>query len=274
LKFFATLHRTIFDPGFYREEQGRSLKRALSYWCALLAFVTVTGGAFHAWYLYQRLPGPLAAMFEGLEIRDGVLAADRPMPYAPASGHLTEIADRIFIVNPLSGFLPDSVVWFDTVALADTALPRSAVIAFTRRHLVVNRGTPFPMALPYEKLFGTATVSFTVAGIRSYLVRQAAGILLQLMVQDLALIVLYLFPLVCFLAFAAYILNMQTLRSWKQAFAASFYAITPTAVGLVLQSMAGTNIQGTGYVFTLVSYFVLFRGIRPVPAQKKAGPQI
>lgn len=266
MNFFKKMHRSIFDPSFYREIRVAPRSSLIIYFFQLLLFTALLAAVAQTWYfvdLDRGLPRKLAAAFSGIEIVNGRLYAPE-QPYVPPSYLVLPLFSQLVGVPEMAGQDADSLIIVDTAA--SVRIPKKVPVMLLKADrviVVVNENTK--MEFPYTHLlFGERDLKFTVSHIRSFLLRHLISLLfyffLATIFQQLLLFSFSLF----FLAFAAYIFRVERQRVLKDYIKVAFFAVTPMAVGTILVALSGVRTTWTWHILIFLSTIVMFRAIMAI----------
>lgn len=273
--FLLSVHRSILDPAFYDEVRGGRVVSAVRYLLTLTAVAALVGTIGRTSYFVDAengFPARAAEILQGTEIVDGVFYPGEETPHVARRSQLAEIFRLILPVAEPSTFVPDSAVVIDTTVAPQEAAERSGLLIFTRRHLVAYPGTFMARVVPYVEVFGDADrFRFTPQAIRGFVMAHLVGIALQFAFVELAFMAFHTLFGIAFLNIAAYILRAGRTGHRRESLLMACYAVTPLTVGMAIQEMAGTAVEGIWYVFICVSLFVLLRGVRRIIRNESAG---
>lgn len=271
------MHRSIFDPQFYREIRVVPRSSLITYFLQLLLFSALLTATAQTWYfidLERGLPRKLAAAFSGMAIVDGRLHAPA-QPYALPSYLVMPLFSQLMGVPEMANQDVDSLIVVDTAT--SFRIPKKVpVMLLTADRVVVVINENTKMEFPYAHLlFGERDLNFTVGHIRSFLQHHLISLLfyffLATIFQQLLLFSFSLF----FLAFAAYIFRVERQRVLKDYIKVAFFAVTPMAVGTSLVALSGVRTAWTWHILIFLSTIVMFRAIMAIngttPRGQKAG---
>jgi hypothetical protein len=264
LNFFIQLHRSIFEPRFYREVLAFPRRAVLSYCVRLLALFAVITAIAHTGYLIggrQGMPERLAAAFPGMELRDGTLHPFVDHPYYPPSYLIAPLFNQLIGLPALLGSEADSMVLVDTAV--QSAAPRKVPLFILKaRTIEAILGAEMTMEFTYEDiLFGTRNLLFTPDHLRAFMLRHAGGFffgyLFSSLVHQCALISFSIF----FLSAAAYIFRIDRKRTFREYVKIASFAVSPIAVGNALVAVSGVKLTWIWHVLIFLSTVVMFRAI-------------
>ncbi len=277
MDFFLRIHRSIFDPSLYAELAAEPRRRKISYVVRIVLLASIVAALSHTYYLLDAKRGiaaPLEEAFSGVEITDGVITANRPIPFVAEPRDVAILFNRLFDF-PLS-FAPNAapVVLVDTAyaSKAGDAFPR--IVMSARQITVYNTATSF-MALPYTQAFpGIRRFSFTVSFINTFLHRRISFLEVYFLLLEGAHCGFLMLFSICILALAPFIFRIDRSRTYFQFLSIAGFAVTPVPIGFMLMAISGTSIPGGGDVLFLISAVVMFRalrGMRTIPLVRDAG---
>lgn len=265
MRFFLQIHRSVFDPSFYGELAVMPRRRKVLYVVQLMLLASIVAGLSHTYYVLDAKRGiavPLEDAFSGIEIADGVLAAQRPIPYAAPPRDVAIFFNRFFDV-PFS-FTPDSA----PAVLVDTAYSPKKGDAFPRivlaaREMKFYNSVSWVFVLPYARTFPEIRrFSFTVPFINNYLHRKVPSLTMYFfLLEGVQCGFLMLFS-ICILALAPFIFRIDRSRTYFHFLSIAGFAATPMPVGFMLIAISGTSIPLGGDLLFLVSAVVMFRALK------------
>jgi hypothetical protein len=261
MNFLSDLHRSIFDPSFYKDAVGRPAGQIALFLFKLIVLAAMVSGLSKTYYLLHSERGiaPIAnAIFGGMEIRDGRLKADVEMPYEAPKDLVARLLNRL-----MGGFnflerVPDNFLVVDTRAGAqsgpDILMGESSVQFQAAR-----------MEMPYDQLVGN-DFQFTVSAIQEFLNRSALYFAFIFCVASffggLANAALSAF----FLSFAAYLFSLERAKGFWYFARIACFSITPVVAGMAIASLAGVNADWIWHVLIIASTIVMFRAMTCISA--------
>jgi hypothetical protein len=270
--FFWSVHRSVFDPTFYREVRTQPAARAAWFFVAIIALSSLGIGAAHTWYFMKPSTGfgaQVAVAFQGAEFRGGEFLPPRPTPYVMPPHTFSRALVLAGVMPSVVDFLPESFLVVDTGNAVSPGSETSIHILLSKTSVVLNPHTPYTYTMPYAALVGNRSVSIDEKAVRTLLIRNGAGIFVSFALKDLLLQVMTGAGTLVFLFLAAFILKIDGFRMVADPFAFAVYSSVPVVVGSIIEAAAGTQIKGTWFVFMMISLIVLFRGIRSCLAESR-----
>ncbi|MBN1575772.1 MAG: DUF1189 family protein [Chitinispirillaceae bacterium] len=272
MNFFVSLHRSVLEPGFYREAIALPRREIAGYFFKLLFFFALITAGADTWYLIngQRgIPRMLAAAFPGMALRDGILQPAKETPYVVPSYLVAPILNQLLGLPAMFNPEAESLVVVDTARRSNVPL-KVPVILLKAREAVVVLAAGTTMEFTYENiLFGTRDLDFTVDQIGRFLKRHIGTVFFGYFFSTLLHQgVLFLFS-IFFLALAAYIFRVERKRTLKEYLKTSTFAISPLAVGSALVAISGVKIEWIWHMLIFLSTIVMFRAIIAISSLNK-----
>ena len=273
VNFFATLHRSIFEPQFYREVLVLPRKAIFRYCLWLLILFSIITSFAHTWYLIggrRGIPEGLAAAFPGMEIRGGTLYSPVNEPYFPPSYLIAPLFNQLIGLPALFNSEADSIVLVDTSDKPRTRL-KVPLIVLKAKTIEVILGGGTAMEFTYEHiLFGAKDLIFTADNIRRFLLSRAGGIFMGYLFSTfLHQGVLVLFS-IFFLSAAAYIFRVDRVQTFGQYVRTASFAVSPIVVGSTLVAISGVKIAWMLHFLIFLSTIVMFRAILTVSINNRS----
>lgn len=265
--FLSRIHSSVFEPAFYTRVITQRRRQALWYGIRLALLVVLVSTVANV----QRSLQPtspfvvrMGSLFSGMQIRRGEL-------------HSTDTVSRVLLsraditgtgTSPLQARIPEIIL--EVEPLRDTTLGErsgGALYTMVRNGIVVGSASSAPAAFSYGSVLGRDDFDFSPASFAGLLRRNLVLLFLFLAVRNSVWIGFELAFSAFFLTFAAYILKGPVRIPFKQCQSCALYALTPVALGIGLQNLAGTSLEIARYVFMMASFVVLFRGTRSIRGQ-------
>jgi hypothetical protein len=261
--FFSDLHRSIFDPYFYREVLRRPRGRVLMFMVKLLVFSALVVGAARTYYLVHAERGiaPLVStMFDGVEIRDGQLATERELPIEVPGDMLATLFNRFVGNSQFLERLPDNFLVVDTrIPPAFETVGATAPKIHMKESSIEFR--EIRMDLPYRYLLGSGNLLFTKAAVQEFLNRNVGAFLVHFVVAAVFLGFFSIMMSVCFLSLAAFIFSMDRARGYWHFARLACFAISPVMLGGALVAVSGVAAEWTWHIFIILSTILMFRAM-------------
>lgn len=263
LKFFTFLHRSIFEPPFYREVLTMLRRTIVFYFISLIVFFSFCIAVANTFYILSKNDGVAACIadaFPGMKIRNGKLLPPMDTPYVPPAYLITPILNRLnglpILLNPEA----DSMVVVDTASQLRLKVKVPVIVLTSDRVRVLFQGTS--MEFPYENImFGRKDLDFTRENLRKFLLKHTIGIFFGYLIPTIVHQGVLIFFCIFFLAFAAYIFRLERQRKFREYLRISSFAITPIALGSALVAAAGVKLSWAWHVLILLSTVVMFRAM-------------
>jgi len=272
VKFFSNLHRSVFDPFFYREAIKFSWLRVVGFMFTLLLLASLVSGVFKTYYLVysERSIAPIVnAMFDGMEIRDGELHTERQAPFE-LSGDLTAaLLDRLTGVTAF-GRMPENFAVVDnrnsfagddeTVSAAKILLKKSSVLFKEMR-----------IEVPYERFVGK-NFEFTVSNVQRFLYRNTIAFAINFTILGFFFTLSTVLLSVFFLSLAAYLFSVDRTKKYGYFIRIACFSISPVMVGSALVAASGVSAEWAWYIFIVLSTMIMFRGMVHTSGNAPAAP--
>jgi len=264
VNFFLQIHRSIFDLPFYREVPLLGRRAVFFYVIKLVLAASCISAIAHTCYVFSPSRGAVAAIaaaLKGLEIKEGRLLSDRPLPYEIPARELNQIYSSF--IN-----IPAAIDTLQTLRfIVDTSANQPArtvpSIIMRSNDVALYSASGIPQIVPYYKKawYGPVNLQFTESGVRHILKKAAIWIfMINLLWDGLCCAALVLFC-ICMLSLAAYIFRIERGRDIAYYFGIAGFAITPLPVGTVIIALADVNIPGSWRFLIIMSVVVMFRAL-------------
>jgi hypothetical protein len=278
LNFFQQIHRSVFDPPFYRDIAVLPGRQVVLFIVKLLLLTTVITGMAHTWYLFDTSRGiakPIEAALGGMEIKNGELYPNRPLPCELQPMAMAALFSRLF--GSPANAVP--VVTVDTVSTpAKPAKPVSGDPS--SRIILQSKGIAFclPSAPPFlfsykNVLLGSDTFGFSAVEIKHFLVKNVLLFFaLYCFFDGLRCAGLVLFS-ICILAIAPYIFRIERDRTFTHFLSIAGFAVSPIPIGFMFIALSGAIIPSAWEILIIAATLVMFRAMMSVmgAAGGKAG---
>jgi hypothetical protein len=264
LNFFLTIHRSIFDLQFYKDAKKLKARQVFAFFLKQILFTALVAAAAQVYYLtdpQRGIANNVAKVFDGMEIRKGILYPGREVPYVPPSGYAIPILEQFAGFPLFLGNTEDSIFIIDTSKYINYSIrPPVFLLRADRLEIVVNKN--WIMNAPYTKLLpNTDQIIFSKQFITEYIRKYSLFFLMQLFLPNLFMFLVLLLFSVIFLSMAAFFFRVDRARSFKQHLRVAFFAVTPITVGSVLTAISGVKLSWTWHVLIFLSTIVMFRAM-------------
>lgn len=275
MNFFLQIHRSIFDLPFYREVPLLGRRSVFLFVTKLVLIASGVSAIAHTCYVFSPSRGTvpaIAAAMKGIEIKEGRLLCDRPLPYEIPAQELNLIY-RCFINIPATiDTLQTPRFIVDTSANQPARTVSCIIMRSSDVALYSASGTP--QLIPYYKKswYGPVNLKFSESGVRNILNKAAVWIFLFNLLWDGTCCAALVLFCICMLGLAAYIFRIERGRAIAYYFGIAGFAITPIPIGMVIIALSDVNIPGSWRFLVIMSVVVMFRALMAVmkPA-KEAG---
>ena len=264
MNFFLQIHRSIFDQAFYREAPSLGRRAVFLFVIKLVLIASGISALAHTCYVFSAsrgTAGAIAAAMKGIEIKDGRLKSDRPLPYEIPARDLNLIYSRFITIPATIDTQQTPRFIVDTSANAPARTVPSIIMRST--DVAFYPATGAPQLVPYYKKswYGPANLQFTESGTRAILKKAVVWIfLINLLWDGLCCAALVLFC-ICMLGLAAYIFRVERGRNSAYFFRIAGFAITPIPIGMVIIALSDVNIPGSWHFLVVLSVVVMFRAL-------------
>jgi hypothetical protein len=260
VSFFLRIHRAVFDPAFYREIETMETRSIIVHLVKLFLLSTLIAAAAQTFYLFDRdrgIAGPLQNMLRGIEIKNGTLVTERPVPSNLAlddiqAGSLGEKMgfSMVSVLLDTAPLPPDSLKSMFTILLG----PKTATLFWITGPINV---------VPYSAIFGEHTaITFSESTVNEFLHRHVVLLFLwEWIVAGILFIGGFTLFTVVILSFAAFIFRMERVRPIAHFVRIACFASTPIPVGAILIAVSGTSVPGVWNILVIASFAVMFRGV-------------
>ncbi|MCL2689110.1 MAG: DUF1189 family protein [Chitinispirillia bacterium] len=274
MKFFSSLHKSIFDPAFSKEAVKLPAGRCIMFLLKLLVLTALISGLAKTYYLLHPERGAasvISAMFNGIEIRDGRLETEREVPFE--------------MPKDLTGALLDDFVGFkvfeqvpDNFLVVDTRNPIPAGDEMTGAAKVVLRDTSvffkdMRIEVPYRLLVGK-NFEFTEPAVQRVLQKNVLSFVLNFFMFSFVFTLFTVLMSVFFLSAAAYLFSFQRTKKFVYFLKIACFSISPVMIGSALVAVSGVRAEWAWYIFVILSTMIMFRAMAhasidaPVPDDK------
>jgi len=260
--FFSDLHRSIFDPNFYREVPARSRGRVMSFVLKMLLFTALALCVSRTYYIVHAERGiapPLSVLFGDIEIRGGLLKTDLPQPYEVSGEAVAALMNRLMGHSGFFGRVPDNFMVVDTrppaVAGEGSAAPK---IILGESALV------FPdmrVEMPYASLIAGGDFEFTRQSVQAFLDKNIVPLLFHFFFTGLFFSAFTILLSIFFLSFAAYVFSVERAKGYPHFVRLACFAVSPVLLGGAVVAVSGVNAEWTWHVFIILSTLIMFRAM-------------
>jgi len=261
MTFLSDLHRSIFDPYFYKDAITRPKLRVALFLLKLLLFTALITGFSKSYYLLHSTRGiapVINVLFGDLELRDGHLSSSREVPYELPGAVVAGLMSRFIGYPNFFERAPDNFV------VVDTRVPAAVYDAKNAPGILLGesfaRFSEMRIDIPYEKVLGK-NFSFTVPAVQAFLDKNKLSFALHFFILNFFFGLFTVALSVFFLALAAYIFSIDRAKGFKFFFRLACFAITPVMVGTALVSVSGVDAAWSWHIFIIISTIVMFRAI-------------
>jgi hypothetical protein len=264
VNFFLQIHRSIFDLAFYREAPLLGRRKVSLFVIKLVLVATLVPAIAHTGYVFSTSRGAVAAIaasMKGIEIKDGLLKSDRPLPYEIPAREVNLIFSRFINIPATVDTLQTPRVIVDTSANQPVRTVSSIVMRSS--DVAVYSASGIPQYIPYCKKgwYGPVNLQFTEPGTARLLKKAVVWIfIINLLWDGLCCTALVLFC-ICMLSLAAYIFRIERDRTVGYYLSIGSFAITPIPIGMVIIALADANIPGSWRFLVIMSVVVMFRAL-------------
>jgi len=278
--FFSDLHRSIFDPNFYREALTRPRGRVVLFMLKMLIFTALILCATRTYYLLHSERGiaPLiGVMFGDMEIRDGHLKTELEQPYEVPGDALAVLMNRLVGQSRFFERVPDNFMVVDTRRSTLTATGDGAA---SPKVVLGESSVAFPemrMEMPYNTIVAGGNFEFSAASVQAFLDRHTVSFLLHFFLMGLFFGTFTILLSVFFLSLAAYVFRSERAKGYPHYVRLACYAVTPVMLGSALVAASGVSAEWTWHVFIILSTLLMFRAMvstsDKAPDEKREGIQ-
>lgn len=270
MEFFNTLNRSITDPKFYREIAGFSSWQIVWFLLKLMVLIAIISSAAQYYYLFDSkrgIPTKIESVFQGMEIKNGLLDPKSPTPVIPATYKVIPLLDQLSGNQNYFASDNDSMVIIDTAKVRNYVVKVPAIIVSSDRIIFTfNKKSSFE--LPYKVLLmGSSDFQFTADNVKKYLLKNWFLLCFSLFVTTLFQNMITFFFSIMFLSFAAFVFRVEKVAVFSTFIRAASYAITPMALGSMLIAVSGVKILWGWHILIFISTIVLFRGMVAIGTQ-------
>jgi hypothetical protein len=261
MKFLSELHKSIFDPYFYREALKQSWGGVAMFLLKLMlfaAFIMCFSKTFYLLHSERGIAPLVSVMFSDMEFTGKQLATEREQPFNLPGEMLTELMNRLVGYPQFSTRLPDDFLVIDT---RTTPAPNDAARIVLKKNVIEFRD--IRMTMPYTVFLGNRDFhQFTTESVQAFLNENAASFALSFFMTSLFFGIFTMALSVFFLSLAAYIFRTDRASGYRRFLRIACYSITPIVLGDALVSMTGVNTTWAWHVFFVLSTLLMFRSIR------------
>jgi hypothetical protein len=269
LNFFLQIHRSVFDPSFYRTVAVLPGRQVVLFIVKLLLFTTVITGMAHTLYLFDASRGiaqPIEAALGGMEIKNGELYPNRPLPCELQPMAMAALFSRLF--GSPADVVP--VVTVDTLvtpARPATPVPGDA----SSRIILQSKGISLclPSAPPFlfsykNILLGSDTFVFSAAEIEHFLLKNVLAFFAFYFFFDGLRCAGLVFFSICILALAPYIFRIERDRKITHFLSIAGFASSPIPIGFMFIALSGAAVPSAWEFLIIAATLVMFRAMMSV----------
>jgi hypothetical protein len=264
LNFFLAIHRSIFDLQFYKDARIFKKRYIFAFFIQQAFFTAFIAAAAQVYYLTDPQRGivdNVVKVFNGMEIRKGILYPGRDVPYVLPSQNAIPLLERFAGFPLLLDRSEDSLFIIDTNSQLNYSIKLPVFMLRADRMEIIVR-SDFKKDVPYSKLLPNPDqIFFTKPFITEYIHRYSLMFFIQLFMTNLFISGLLLSFSIIFLSMAAYFFRVDRSRAFKQHLKVAFFAVTPITVGSVLTAISGVTLSWTWHVLVFLSTIVMFRAM-------------
>ena len=275
MKFFSSLHRSVFHPFFIREAIKFPAFSVVMFLFKLLVLTALVSGISKTYYLLHNDRGVapvISVMFGEMEIRDGRLKTEREVPFEMS--------------KDLTGALLDNLVGFtvfqqvpDNFLIVDTRdpLPADDKVTGAAKILLKDASVLFKdmrIEVPYEKLVGK-NFEFTAEVVQGFLHRNALSFVLNFFMLSFFFTLSTVLMSLLFLSIGAYLFSFDKTKKFGYFLRIACFSISPVMIGSALVAVSGVSAEWAWYIFVILSTMLMFRAMAhasinaPAPDEKK-----
>lgn len=264
LNFFLTIHRSIFDLQFYKEAKIFKKGSIFVFFLKQVIFTALIASSAQVYYLTDPQRGiveNVVKVFEGMEIKNGILHSSREVPLFPSSSNVIPILEQFAGFPLFLGSTEDSLFIIDTSSHINYSIrPPVFLLRADRLEIIVNE--KWIMNAPYTKLLPSAeSIIFSKQFISEYIRKYSLFFLMQLFLPNMFMFLMLLTFSIIFLSMAAFFFRVDRSRSFKQHLRMAIFAVTPITVGTILAAVSGVKLSWTWHVLIFLSTIVMFRAM-------------
>jgi hypothetical protein len=264
INFFASVHKSILSPEFYRSVQSYSPWTVIKFVMQMCLMTALISGAAFTYYALddQRgLPSIVSQVFPGMSLKNGVLDPGRATPFIPEKAYVGKMLNMLLCMPGAFDALPDSFLVVDT---SKNAMEKStAEIMFSDRYFAIKTKSTTSLKMSYSKIIRSLdTIEFSRQGIHKLLRKNAVNVFINFFIQSGIITTGTICVSIIFLTLAAYVFRVDKRERPGNYFKKACFAVSPIFVGCNLVAVSGTHIANTWFFLLMISVFVMFRGVR------------
>jgi len=277
MKFFSTLHKSIFDPTFGPEAVRFSAGRVIMFLLKLLVLTAFISGVSKTYYLLHGERGvtpAVSVMFDKFEIRDGRLkTGGREAPFEMPKELTGAVLDN-FVGFRVFERVPDNFLVVDTrnpVPADDNRMAGAAKILLKDTSVLFK---DMRIEIPYERLVGK-NFEFSAASVQGFLHRNMLSFVLNFFILSFVFTMFTVMMSVFFLSAAAYLFSFNRTKKFGYFIKVACFSISPVMIGSALVAVSGVKAEWAWYIFIILSTMLMFRAMAhasinaPAPDDKK-----
>jgi len=261
VKFFSSLHRSIFNPLFIREAVKFPAVRVVMFLLKLLVLTALISGISKTYYLLHDVRGVtpvISAMFDRMEIVDGQLKTEREQPFEMPKDLAGALLDN-FAGFTVFQQVPDNFLVVDT----RKPLPADDKVTGAAKILLKESSVLFRdirIEIPYRNLVGK-NFEFTAPAVQGFLSRNAFSFVLNFFMLHFVFTFFTVLMSLFFLSLAAYLFSFHRAKKFGYFFKVACFSISPVMIGSALVAVSGVRAEWAWYVFVILSTMLMFRGM-------------
>ncbi|KMQ51692.1 hypothetical protein CHISP_1449 [Chitinispirillum alkaliphilum] len=230
----------------------------------LFILSVLVSGIFKTYYIIDAERGiskPLAIMFSGMEIKEGVLIPNRPVPYVPPRNLVRIVYDRTVGLNFMGANFPDTFLVVDTENTSWEG-NRKPSILMNKNSVVFMPYTESQIEFPYELIMnGVENFSFEPEETRSLLTGKIRVLFFNQVILSGVFSLIMIITSVFFLGIAAFLFRLDKSRALRGYLKIACYACSPVVVGNIMMVASGVKIDWVWHVFIFISSIIMFRAM-------------
>lgn len=262
MNFFNNVHRSIFEPSFYKEVATFPRKVVVWYFIKLLFFTVIVTGIAHTFYLLHPQRGissKIEDVFSGMEIIDSILYPNRETPFYPPTYQMNLIWEQFTGNAQVLDNNTDSMLVIDTSK--GNRFNGKVPYIFNKKEIVFSYNN-VAFNIPYGNLLHNVKhFRFTSEEIRQSMSRNMEFILTFCLTMSLFNNFFLLIFSIFFLGTAAYIFRVEGGYRFFFYLRTACFSVTPIAVGTILIGLSGVRLSWTWHLLIFISTIVMFRAI-------------
>jgi len=265
LNFFHIIHRSIFEPEFYKDTVVSANKKFVAgYVLKLLIFSALIISAAQLYYLFDEqrgLASPMEAAFHGMEIIDGKLDPGVQTPYILPNYLIFPVLQNAFGIENAFATDSDSMFIVDTASQIQYSL-KVPVILMKKDEIVFLFNSMMSFPAKYSDLLGgEKDFKFDKESINSFLRKNRLGLLQLFFFKNFTTNFFTLIFSIILLGGAAFIFRVEKRFVFTMYLKTAVFAVTPILVGNILIALSGVQLAWPWHVLIFISTVVMFRAL-------------